>query len=177
MSGYEIMLTTTYVSISEEIAKVWEFCKAEHKNETIEDQIHSLKYYYANHENFDLYFNFDISSQAEILLAQRYIVQKIQYNGRKMMSMSELKQLFNKSKLKHLLLFYIIEDFVKQNCKLPKKTIEKRMYVSENCDGCRRKTNDCKNSSNPCYKCDNRCDHTIRSNDDCIRICEACYLP
>ena len=113
MSGYDYMLTTTYISITKQIAEYWEDYKSAHEDEeeeTIQEQIEDFKYYYGNCENTLCYYDFDINAQVGTLFAQRFIIQKVEDSGFDM-DMSALKRMTTANGLKAMLLYWIMEDF------------------------------------------------------------------
>ena len=107
MSGYDYMMTTTYISITTQIAELW---NAYDKDDDMEKVIEEFKYFYGNHENSLLYFDFDVSTRDETLLAQRFIIQKTDDIGFDM-DMSALKRMTTVNGLNAMLLYWIMEDF------------------------------------------------------------------
>jgi hypothetical protein len=107
MSGYDYMLTTTYISITKQIAELWENYD---KDGDMDKVIEEFKYFYGNHENSLMYYDFDISTRVETLLAQRFIIQKVEDMGFDM-DMSALKRMTTANGLEAMLLYWIMEDF------------------------------------------------------------------
>ena len=108
-SEYDFMLTKTYISITKQLVEYWEDYISTH-DENIVKQIEDFKRFYNNYEDFDLYFNFDISSQAETILAQRFIVQQYEKKGHTM-PIRTVKALLNKKKLEYKIILHIMKGF------------------------------------------------------------------
>ncbi len=75
MSGYDYTLTNTYASISSQIAELW---KNYEKDDDMVKIIHEFKYFYGNHENSLIYYDFEITTRVETLSAQRFIIKKVE---------------------------------------------------------------------------------------------------
>ena len=106
MSKYDFMMTTLYNDIKNQMIELWNDYD---KDGNIEDIIEEFKYYYGNHENSIYYYDFDINTRVETLLAQRFIIQKQEDMGLDM-DMSDLKRMTTANGLEALLLFWIMED-------------------------------------------------------------------
>jgi len=109
MSAYDYMMTKTYISITKQIAELWEY---DDKDEDcdMETQIEEFKYYYGNHENSLMYYDIDITTREETLLAQRFIIKKVEDFGFDM-DMSAVKNMTTENGLKSMLLYWVMEDF------------------------------------------------------------------
>mgnify|MGYP000073443820 CR=1 FL=1 len=103
MSSYDYMMTKTYISITKKIAELWNEYDSEKSFE-------EFKYFYGNHENSLMYYDFDISTRVETLLAQRFIIQKVEDMGFDM-DMSALKRMTTANGLEAMLLYWVMEDF------------------------------------------------------------------
>ena len=110
MSGNDYMRTTTYISITKQIAEYWEDYKSSHEDEDIQKQIDEFKYFYGNHENTLCYYDIDIPTRVGTLFAQRFIIQKIEDMGFDM-DMSALKRMTTANGLNGMLIYWIMEDF------------------------------------------------------------------
>ena len=110
MSGNDYMRTTTYISITKQIAEYWEDYKSANEDEDIQKQIDEFKYLYGNHENTLCYYDIDIPTRVGTLFAQRFIIQKIEDMGCDM-DMSALKRMTTANGLEAMLLYWIMEDF------------------------------------------------------------------
>ena len=107
MSAYDYMLTTTYISIAKQIAELW---RDYDKDGDMDKVIDEFRYFYGNHENSLMYFDFHIKSRVETLFAQRFIIQKVEDTGCGM-DMSALKRMTTANGLEAMLLFWVMEDF------------------------------------------------------------------
>ena len=96
-------MTTSYVSIMKQIYDLYDPDE--------EYDMEEFKYLYGNHENSLDYYDFVIETQEETLLAQQFIIQKIEDTGYTM-AMSAVKRITTKDGLKAMLLYFIMEDFV-----------------------------------------------------------------
>ena len=110
MSGNDYMRTTTYISITKQIAEYWEDYKSANEDEDIQKQIDEFKYIYGNHENTLCYYDIDIPTRVGTLFAQRFIIQKIEDMGFDM-DMSALKRMTTANGLNGMLIYWIMEDF------------------------------------------------------------------
>ena len=108
MSSYDYMLTNTYISITKQIGELW---KIYDKDGNMDEMIDEFKYFYGNHENSLLYFDFEnCPTRVETLLAQRFIIQKVE-DMECDMGMTALKQLTTANGLEAMILYWVMEDF------------------------------------------------------------------
>jgi len=105
MSNYDIMMTTTYNNIKDEIIQLWNDYD---KDGNMEDIIDEFKHFYGNHHNSIYYYDFDISHN-NIFLAQRYITKKMEDAGYDM-QVSDMLSIATTEGLKRHLLYWIMED-------------------------------------------------------------------
>ena len=110
MSGNDYMRTTTYISITKQIAEYWEDYKSANEDEDRQKQIDEFKYFYGNNENTLCYYDFDIPTRVGTLFAQRFIIQKAQDIPMDMNNF-DFKRLTNANGLNSMLLYWIMEDF------------------------------------------------------------------
>lgn len=106
MSNYDFMMTTTYNEIKNQIVQLW---MDYDKDGVMEDIIEEFKYFYGNHDNSLCYYDFEIESVNETLLAQKYIMQHMDDNGYDMV-ISDMLQLASPSGIKKHLIYWIMEE-------------------------------------------------------------------
>ena len=107
MSNYDFMMTTTYNEIKNQIIQLW----IDYDKDGVMDEIiDEFKFYYGNHENSLMYYDFmRLMNSSSIMCVQRFIISKMEDAGYDML-VSDMLSIATIDGLKRHLIYWIMDE-------------------------------------------------------------------